>query len=323
VKNYTDGILVMHKGNIVYEKYFGTLKEDGVHAAMSVTKSFVGTLAAMLVFEGKLDTSKMVIEYIPELKESAYADASVRQVMDMTSGLKFSEDYSDPNAEIWAFGTAGNPLPKPKDYKGPRSYYEYLQTVQKQGEHGTKFAYKTVNTEVLGWIVARASGLSLTDLLSQRIWRRLGMEQSAYFTVDGIGTAFAGGGLNAGLRDMARFGEMMRNNGRFGDQQIIPQAAVQDIRRGGNQLKFKKSGFKLSGWSYRNMWWITHNEHGAFTARGVHGQTIYIDPTAEMVIVRFASHPIAKNAAFDAYSLPAYHSLAKFLMQNEKAEQAK
>jgi len=316
MKNYTDGILVLHKGNIVYERYFGALKEDEVHAAMSVTKSFVGTLAAMLVFEGKLDTSKMVVDYIPELKESAYADASVRQVMDMTTGLKFSEDYSDPKAEIWAFGTAGNPLPKPKDYKGPRSYYEYLQTVQKQGEHGTGFGYKTVNTEVLGWIVARASGLSVPNLLSQRIWRRLGMEQSAYFTVDGIGTAFAGGGLNAGLRDMARFGEMMRNNGRFGEQQIIPQAAVQDIRSGGDKLKFNKSGINLSGWSYRNMWWITNNEHGAFTARGVHGQTIYIDPMAEMVIVRFASHPIAKNAAFDAYSLPAYHSLAKYLMQN-------
>jgi len=120
---------------------------------------------------------------------------------------------------------------------------------------------------------------------------------------------------------MARFGEMMRNNGRFAGQQIIPQAALQDIRRGGDPLKFKNAGYKLSGWSYRSMWWITHNEHGAFSARGVHGQTIYIDPMAEMVIVRFASHPIAKNAASDAYSLPAYHSLAKFLMQNENTEQ--
>ena len=317
IKNYTDGILVLHKGNIVYERYFGVLAEDEVHAAMSVTKSFVGTLAAMLVFEGKLDTSKMVVEYIPELKESAFADATVRQVMDMTTGLRFSEDYTDPNAEIWAFSAAGNPLPKPKNYKGARSYYEYLRTVQKQGEHGQAFGYKTVNTEVLGWIVARVAGLSVADLLSERIWRRLGMEQSAYFTVDGIGTPFAGGGLNAGLRDMARFGELIRNNGKFGEQQIIPSTAVQDIRRGGSKSAFAKAGYQLNGWSYRNMWWITHNEHDAFAARGVHGQTIYIDPTAQMVIVRFASHPMAGNAANDAWSLPAYHALAKLLMQED------
>jgi CubicO group peptidase (beta-lactamase class C family) len=240
--------------------------------------------------------------------------------MDMTTGLQFSEDYGDPKAEIWAFSAAGNPLPKPKDYKGARSYYEYLQTIQKQGEHGEAFGYKTVNTEVLGWIIARVSGLSVADLLSERIWRRLGMEQSAYFSVDGIGTPFAGGGLNAGLRDMARFGEMIRNKGRFMEQQIIPEAVVQDIRKGGSKSAFSKAGYTLEGWSYRNMWWITHNEHGAFSARGVHGQTIYIDPTAEMVIVRFASHPVAFNAAIDPYSLPAYHALAKFLMKTENAE---
>jgi CubicO group peptidase (beta-lactamase class C family) len=316
MKNYTDGILVMHKGKIVYERYFGALAEDEVHAAMSVTKSFVGTLAAMLVFEGKLDTAKLVIEYIPELKESAFADATIREVMDMTTGLKFSEDYADPAAEIWGFSTAGNPLPKPKEYKGPRTYYEYLQTVQKKGTHGHAFGYKTVNTEVLGWIIARVSGMSVAELLSERVWRRLGMEQSAYFTVDGIGTPFAGGGLNAGLRDMARFGEMIRNNGYFKTEKIIPEAAVHDIRRGGDKSAFEKSGYKLNGWSYRNMWWITHNEHGAFAARGVHGQTIYIDPVAEMVIVRFASHPVAANAANDAYSLPAYHALAKHLIRH-------
>jgi hypothetical protein len=316
-KNYSDGILILHKGRIVYERYFGALAEDQVHAAMSVTKSFVGTLAAMLVFEGKLDTTKMVGDYIPELTASAFADATVRQIMDMTTGLQFSEDYADPNAEIWAFSAAGNPLPKPEGYTGPASYYEYLQTVKKKGAHGEAFGYKTVNTEVLGWIIARISGLSVAELLSERIWRRLGMEQSAYFTVDGIGTPFAGGGLNAGLRDMARFGEMIRNNGLYKGVQIIPEAAVKDIRRGGSRDAFAKAGYDLEGWSYRNMWWITNNKHGAFAARGVHGQTIYIDPAAEMVIVRFASHPVAANAANDAYSLPAYQAVAEYLMIND------
>ena len=313
--NYTDGIVVLHKGRIIYERYFGVFKEDGQHGAMSVTKSLIGTLGAMLVAEGTLNPSRRVVEYVPELANSAFGDATLRQLLDMTTALKFSEDYADPTAEIWAHARAGNPLPKPKNYSGPRSYFEFLQTVKKQGEHGEAFGYKTANTDALGWIIARVTGRSVAVLLSERIWRHLGAEQDAYFSVDSIGTPFAGGGLNTGLRDLARFGEMVRNNGRFNGRQIVPEAATKDIRRGGNRAVFAKAGYKLlKGWSYRNMWWVTNNEHGAFAARGVHGQTVYIDPEAEMVIARYASHPVASNAANDPTSLPAYHALAKHLL---------
>jgi CubicO group peptidase (beta-lactamase class C family) len=313
--NYTDGIVVLHQGRIVYERYFGVLNEYGQHAAMSVTKSFVGTLGAMLVAEGRLDANKQVKEYVPELADSAFGDATVRQVLDMTTGLRFSEDYSDPNAEIWAHARAGNPLPKPKDYTGPRTYFEFLQTVKQQGEHGEAFGYKTANTDALGWVIARVTGRDVAQLLSERIWRKLGAEQDAYVTVDSIGSPFAGGGLNTGLRDLARFGEMMRNGGRFNGQQIVSQAAVDDIRRGGDPKLFAKAGYQMvPGWSYRDMWWITNNAHGAFTARGVHGQTIYIDPKAEMVIARYASCPVAANSFNDPASLPAYHALAQYLL---------
>lgn len=313
--NYTDGIVVLHKGRIVYERYFGVLKEDGHHGVMSVTKSFVGTLGATLVAEGELDAEAQVSEYVPELAGSGFGDASVRQVLDMTTAIKFSEDYADPNAEVWAHAHAGNPLPKPKDYAGPRSYFEFLQTVKKQGNHGDAFGYRTANTDALGWVIARVAGRSIAQLLSERIWRRLGAEQDAYFSVDSIGTPFAGGGLNTGLRDLARFGEMIRKAGTFNGQQIVPAAAVDDIRRGGDRAAFAKAGYGLlEGWSYRNMWWITHNEHGAFGARGVHGQALYIDPKAEMVIARLGSHPVAGNAANDPTSLPAYHALARHLM---------
>jgi CubicO group peptidase (beta-lactamase class C family) len=314
--NYTDGIVVLHRGRIVYERYFGVLKPEGEHGAMSVTKTFVGTLAAMLVAEGTLDASKRVDHYVPELAASAFGSATLRQVMDMTTGIKFSEDYADPNAEVWAHGAAGNPLPKPKDYSGPRSYYEFLQTVKPEGVHGEAFHYRTANTDALGWILARVTGRSVAQLLSERIWSPMGAEKDAYMSVDSIGTPFAGGGLSTGLRDLARFGEMIRNNGTFNGRQIVPQMAVADIRRGGSQADFAKAGYKLlPGWSYRNMWWITHNEHGAFAARGVHGQTVYIDPKAEMVIARFASHPVAGNAAIDPTSLPAYDALARHLIQ--------
>lgn len=316
--NYTDGIVVLHRGRIVYERYFGVLKPEGQHGAMSVTKSFVGTLAAMLVAEERLDPTRRVFEYVPELASSAFGNATVRQVMDMTTGIQFSEDYADPKAEVWAHAAAGNPLPKPKDFTGPRSYYEFLQTVKPQGTHGEAFGYRTANTDTLGWIIARVSGQSVAQLLSDRIWSRLGAEQDAYMSVDSTGTPFAGGGLNTGLRDLARFGEMVRNEGFFNGQQILPPAAIADIRKGGKPADFAKAGYRLlPGWSYRSMWWITHNEHGAFAARGVHGQTIYIDPKAEMVIARFASHPVAGNAANDPTSLPAFHALALHLMKSE------
>lgn len=317
-KNYTDGIIILHKGHVVYERYFGALKEDRVHAVMSLTKSFTGTIASILVAEGKLDENKLVADYVPELKKSAFGDATVRQVMDMTTALKYSEDYADPNAEIWAFGEAGNPLPKPKGYKGPIGYYAYLETVKKQGKHGEAFGYKTVNADALGWIVSKVTGKSMATLVSEKIWSKLGMEQSAYYQVDALGIAFDGGGFNAGLRDLARFGELILNKGKYNGEQIIPQKAVEDIEKGGSKEAFAKSGHPdLKRWSYRDMWWITENADGAFSARGVYGQTIYIDPKAEMVIVRLASQPVAANSANDPWSLPAYQAIADYLMNKK------
>jgi CubicO group peptidase (beta-lactamase class C family) len=313
--NYTDGIVVLYEGRVVYERYFGVLTPAGQHGAMSITKTFTGTLAALLVAEGTLDPQRKVADYVPELARSAFGDATVRQVMDMTTGIRFSEDYADPNAEVWAHAAAGNPLPKPEGYQGPRSYYEFLQTVRPQGRHGEAFHYRTANADALGWIIARVSGRSVAQLLSERIWSRLGAEQDAYISIDATGTPFAGGGMNTGLRDLARFGELVRNGGRHNGQQVIPQAVVDDIRTGASRENFAKAGYDLlQGWSYRNMWWVTHNPNGAFMARGVHGQALYIDPAAEMVIARFASHPVAANAANDPTSLPAYAALAKHLM---------
>lgn len=316
--NFTDGLLVMHHGKVVYETYAGCLAPSKWHGAMSMTKSFIGLLGEMLVVEGQLDDTKLVRDYIPELTESAFGDATVRQVMDMTTGLQYSEDYADPNAEVWQHAAAGNPLPKPEGYTGPRTYFEFLQTVQKQGVHGRSFAYKTINTDVLGWLISRVTGQSVTEVLSERVWSQLGTELDAFISVDSIGTPFAGGGLNAGLRDMARFGQLLLNHGRIGDEQVVPEAAIASIRGGGSRRAFADAGYSLlDGWSYRSMWWITHNDHGAYMARGVHGQALYIDPTADMVIARFASHPTAGNAAIDPTSLPAYEALAAYLMQQE------
>ena len=316
--NYTDGILILHRGKVVYERYFGCLDDAGKHAAMSMTKSLTGLLAEILVVEDRLDETALVASLVPELADSAFGSATVRQVMDMTTALDYSEDYADPNAGIWKYSAAASPLPKPEGYQGPNGYFEYLQTVEKAGTHGEAFGYKTVNTDALGWIISRVTGKSVTTLLSERIWSRIGAEQDAYMTVDAIGTPFAGGGLSAGLRDLARIGQLMLDEGTINGEQLFPAEVVQRIRAGGDRQAFKSAGYAtLPGGSYRSMWWIFHNRHDAFAARGVHGQTIYVDPTAEMVIVRFASYPTAGNAAIDPTSLPAYQAVAEYLIASE------
>ena len=316
--NYTDGVIVMHHGRIVYERYSGCLGPNTLHGAMSVTKSLTGLLAETLVAEGKLDEKAKVSELIPELKNSAFGDATVRQVMNMTTALDYSEDYADPKAEVWVYADAGSPLPKPAGYTGPRSYFEFLQTVKKKGTHGEAFGYKTINSDALGWMIARSTGKSVADQLSERIWSRIGTQREAFYTVDSLGTPFAGGGFNATLRDMARLGQMMLDGGRVGNEQIVPPAAIARIRAGGDRATFAKAGYKLlPEWSYGGMWWVSHDDHGAYAARGVHGQTIWVDPKADMVIVRFASHPVAANAGSDPTSLPAYRAVAKHLMAND------
>lgn len=324
-KNYTDGIIIVHKGKIVYEKYFAGLGQEGLHAAMSVSKSFAGTLAAILVAQGKLDADALVTDYVPELKGSGYEGATVRQVMDMRTAISYSENYSDPNAEVWAYSLAGNVF-RPVNSPGPKNYYEYLATLKKipGKNHGDEFGYKTVNTELLGWIISRATGKGIAELLSELIWQPLGAKHDAYYNVDPAGIAMAGGGLSLNLRDMAAFGEMMLHGGKLGAKQIIPYEAANDIATGGTESEvraaqeaFAKGGEypKLEGWSYRDMWWRTNNSHGAYMARGVHGQAIYIDPAAQMVIVRFASSYLASNKYIDPLSIPAYEAVAEYLMK--------
>jgi CubicO group peptidase (beta-lactamase class C family) len=315
--NYTDAILVLHKGRVAYERYFGVMKASQPHMLMSVTKSLLGTLGATLVADGVVDENAQVSHYIPELKDGGCGDATVRQVLDMRIGVKYSETYADPNAEIWQHMRAGSVFPRPPGYAGPQSFYDFLKTQSKEGEHGLCFCYKTVNSDVLGWLIGRATGQPVGDVLGERVWSKLGAENDAYMLIDSTGSEFAGGGFNATLRDVARFGEMMRLGGHFNGQQIVPKAVVDDIRSNGSQEAFVQGGGfpTLEGYAYRNMWWVTNNEHGAFSARGIHGQTIYIDPRAEMVIVRFASHPVALNLVSDPTSLPAFHRLAQHLMQ--------
>jgi CubicO group peptidase (beta-lactamase class C family) len=314
--NHTDGIVVLHRGQVVYEYFDGPLKPHKPHVCMSVTKSLVGTLAAAEMVAGRIDPDALVPVYVPELADSAWGDATVRQVMDMTTALHYDEDYTNPAAEVWTYLRVAAQVPgMPAPAGSPVGIREFLRTLRASGTHGERYTYKTVNTEVLGWILCNVTGQPLEQLVEERLWTPMGAEQDAWFVVDPRGKAGAGGAFSGALRDMARFGEMMRCKGFFNGRQIVPEAAVADVERGADPAHFAQAGYTLlPGWSYRDQWWMTHNAHGAYCARGIHGQNIYVDPKAEMVIARFASHPKAASANTDPTTLPAYHALAQHLI---------
>jgi CubicO group peptidase (beta-lactamase class C family) len=317
-RTYTDSIIVMYKGHIVYEKYFGAAAPQLPHAAFSVTKSFIGLMAEMLVKEGRLDSNALISKYVPEVKDSAYGDATVRQLMDMTVGVRYSENYADRNSEVWDYARAGGMAPLPAAYSGPTNFYDFLVTLKKEGRHGEAFAYKTANAEMLAWVLKRVTGKPVSELLSEKIWQRLGMENDAYFQVDSIGVESGGGGLNLTLRDMARFGELMRLSGQHDGQQVVPKAVIDDIRTGGDPAKFAKAAYPDvpgygNGYAYRDMWWVANNAHGVFDARGIYGQRIYIDPAAEMVVVKFSSDPVANNLSMIPLTDRAFAAVAATL----------
>jgi CubicO group peptidase (beta-lactamase class C family) len=306
---YADGLLVVHKGRVILERWFGVTGPETRHIAFSVTKSFVGTIAASLVAEGRLDPAASVASQVPELAGSGFGNATVRQVMDMTTAIDFSEEYTDPKSGIGAYSAAVGFVPPAPDYAGPRDMWSFLTGIGANGEHGQAFTYRTCNTDVLNWIVTRVTGKSFATNLSERIWQPLGLHD-ADVMVDSIGTPFAGGGLCLRLEDLARFGEMIR----LGGQGHVPAQAIAAIRQGGRPDQFDTPHYpSLPGWSYGSQWWHSHGADGGFSARGIHGQALWIAPEADLVIARFGSHPIAGNAGNDPMSIPLGQAIGQHL----------
>jgi CubicO group peptidase (beta-lactamase class C family) len=309
---YTDALVVLHKGRIVYERYYNIGAAETPHLLFSVTKSFTGLLAAQLIQEGRLDVDALVIKYVPELIDSAWGDMKVRDVLDMTGAVRYREVYTDPTTEIFGYMFASGMLPPPPNYAGPKTIYDFLKTLKKEGDHGAGFVYRTVHSEVLGWIVSRITGKHFADLMSEQIWQKLGMEEDAYIAIDAVGTPWQGSGLCATARDLARFGEMLRHGGELNGRRVFDKAVIDNLRKGGDREKFKASGMNFrAGYSYHNQWWILHNADGAYEASGVHGQMIHINPAAEMVVVKLSSHPVAGAGFTHPLTLRAWEALAK------------
>ena len=310
----TDGLIVLHDGKMLFEQYQGELTPQTTHRCFSVTKSFVGLLAAALAHEGVLDTGKKVPEILPELKDSGWGTATVRQVMDMTTGIAFNEDYEDPNSDVIPSRTATGSYPPPPGYRGPKSIFEFLPTLHADAPHGQSFKYVTPNTEVLGWIIQRLTGKPIATLLSERIWQHLGAEEDACIALDSTGVAASGGGLCTTLRDLARFGELVRNQGRVDSVQVIAPEIFADLHRGGDRAAFTHAGYAMfDGWSYRGQWWISHDEYNSIRALGVHGQQVYVAPKAGLVIARFGSQRLAVDETIERMLIAVYRGIAAIL----------
>lgn len=317
-RSYTDAIVVLHKGRVVLERYWSGMTPNTLHSVFSVTKSLTGVLASQLIAEGRLDPNARVSQYLPELAGTAWEDATVQQTLDMTAGVRFREDYADPTSEVIQYAIASGLVPMPPTWAGPRDTLSFLKTLKKEGEHGAGFVYKTVHSEVVGWLVHRVTGKPFSQNLSERIWSRMGAENDASINIDRLGFESMGSGFNATARDLARLGELLRNDGAVGGlfsrQALLDKAAVDAIRTGGDREKFKAGGQAARpGYSYRNQWWITHNADGAWEASGIHGQYIHINPAAQMVIVRLGSSPVAANGPAHPLHMRAFQALADTL----------
>lgn len=316
-ETYTDSFLVATGDRLVYEFYSNGMHPGQPHQMMSVTKSFAGLFALMASADGLLDESMRVGDIIPELADaSAFADATIGQVMDMTNSMDFSEDYADPSSGIWRYGAALGWMEAPGSSVS-ESLYEFLATCTKDPRyaHGEIFAYQTPKTDVVNWATNRVTGKSFQETMSESLWSRLGTEAETYVLLDRSGTLVAGGGLNAGPRDLARFAMMLLNDGMVGDEQIVSPSIIDIIEAGGSREKFSLGpeavgAFGAGDWSYRAQWWIRHTPgREAISAIGVHGQWIYVDRRRQIAIIKQSSQPVSSDPSTDAFILNAFDAV--------------
>lgn len=300
-ETYTDGFLVLHKGRIATESYAGALNRARPHVIFSVSKSVTGSLAGTLVTRGELDPDAPVTQYLPEVAKSAYGDATVRHVLDMTVAIDFAEEYLNPESDFMRYRRASGWNP-PRPGEDPGDLRSFLAGLKRgSGDHGHAFKYVSVNSDLLGWILERAAGRPMADLLSERIWAPMGAEQPAYITVDRLGAPRNAGGISGALRDLGRFGEMMRLGGKLNGNAVIPGAWVDDILTKGDKGAWARGDMQQfnPGGSYRSKWYVLDHGREQFCAVGIHGQWIFIDRRAETVIVKVSSQPLPVDEPMD------------------------
>jgi len=288
---FVDGFLVLHKGAVVSETYLNGMKPHGTHLAMSVTKTIVGLVAGILVHRGLLDVAAPVTKYLPELEATAYRGATLQHVLDMTTGVTFDESYLTPGSHMQKLDQACGWKPHTEP-DWPRTMWELILTLTEQERpHGAAFVYRSIETDVLGFVIERATGLALAEVISQELWMPLGAGEDAYITVDHGGTALADGGFCATLRDYGRLALLLLANGARDGRQIIPAAWIEETRGASGEIYQGIYRNALPDGAYHNQVWIEDMARRAYMARGIFGQFIYVDPANDFAAVQLATWP--------------------------------
>ncbi|MGY4654154.1 serine hydrolase domain-containing protein [Mycobacterium sp. URHB0021] len=305
---FTDAVMVVRDGAVVDERYFEEMTETTRHLLMSVSKSIVGCVAGVLVAQGRLDPQAAVTAYVPEVAGSGYRGASVRDVLDMRTGVAFRETYTARDSEVrsmersmgWASALVDD----------PRGAYAYLATIRSDGPHSGAFTYRSADTDMLGWVCERAAGERMADLISTLIWQPMGAEFDAEITCDPVGTAVHDGGISATLRDLARLGQMILNDGLVDGRQVAPAGWLADafdpppgVREA---FAHTENEAMLPGGWYRNQFWFFRTEAGPILlCLGIHGQLVFVDRASRTVIVKLSSWPDAQNPDYLANTVRA------------------
>lgn len=316
---HVDGLLVLHRGRIVAEWYANGLTPQSQHLIFSVSKSIAGAIGGILAEQGRLDPDAPVTAYLPELKDSVYGSCAVRHLLDMSVGVRFEEDYEASEGDVIRYRrAAGWDLPPPGV---PEIHLrDYLRSLRPDGKaHGDTFHYVSPNTDVLGWVYERVCGMAYAGIVAEHLWGPLGAANDAYITIDSQGAARVAGGICATLRDLARFGEMMRNQGISNGRQVVPSWWIGDIRNNGNAAAWSRGDLTavFPNGNYRSQWYTIDRDRAAFAAVGIHGQWIYVDPAAEMVIVRVSSQPTPMDIALDHMWLRGYRAITNHLANQQ------
>ncbi|OWK29334.1 serine hydrolase domain-containing protein [Sphingomonas dokdonensis] len=275
------GLIVVQDGKVRLERYARGLTREGRWTSFSVAKSFTSTLVGAAIKDGYIGSvEEPVTKYIPELAGSGYDGVTIAQLLTMTSGVKWNEDYTDPQSDVARMLSV--PVPP-----GANPTVAYMRTLKREAEPGTKWVYKTGETNLIGVLVANAVKKPLANYLSETVWRRYGMERDAYWMVDASGQEVAGCCLSVGLRDYARMGQLALEGGAG----IVPAGWFAEATKA-------QAGIGNPGYGYGYQWW-TYPE-GRFGGQGIFGQSITVDPASRTVIAIVSAWPKATGREYSA-----------------------
>jgi len=312
-ETHCDGFCVLHRGRIVFETYANGMDENSRHIWMSVTKSFVALLIGILADRGVLDPEAPVADTVPEVKGSAYEGATVRHLLDMNADVGFAEDYEDRHGDFARYIATLNPFAAARHDMDP-SLWRYVLTLRGGGKHGEAFHYVSPNVDLLGWIIERAAGTDLSTLIGREIWSKIGAEADAFMVLDAFGAPRSTGGLNTTLRDMARIGQMVLEDGTVDGRQVVPGAWLDDIRSAPARQPWTAGewGDYPPFTGYRSLWYEIDGGR-VWSGAGIHGQHLYVDYGAGVVIARFSSQPTAASIPMDDSAYRAYRAICDAL----------